>query len=325
VKNVTIIGTGSYTPANIMTNDDLSKIVDTSDEWISSRTGIHERRISTGENTSDLAYQACLNALEDSKLSPLDIDLIICATMSPDNFMPSTATIVQGKLGAKNAVAFDLSAACTGFIYAITTAEQFIKTGMYKKVLVVGADTISKLLNWEDRSTCVLFGDGASAVVLSNSDSKNSFIATYLATDGTKGDMLKCIATPVSNTYVKADKESKSVITMDGGDVFKFAVKAVVDNIKKILEASSCSMEDIKYIIPHQANIRIIEFAAKLLKVSDDKFYCNLHKYGNTSAATIGIALDELSKSGQLNKGDKFILVGFGGGMTSGAILLEWL
>jgi 3-oxoacyl-[acyl-carrier-protein] synthase-3 len=325
VENVIITGTGSYTPINVMTNDDLAKVVDTSDEWIRSRTGILERRISTGENTSDLAYKACLNALEDSNEKAENIDLIICATMSPDNFMPSTAAIVQGKLGATKAVAFDLSAACTGFVYALTTAAQFIKTGMYKKALVIGAETISKLLDWEDRATCVLFGDGAGAVVLSSSDSENSFIATHLTTDGTKGDMLKCLTTPISNTYVVADKDSKSVITMNGGDVFKFAVKTIVDNIKKVLEVSGYTMEDIKYIVPHQANIRIIDFAAKLLKVPNDKFYSNLHKFGNTSAASIGIALDELSKTGKLNKGDKLILVGFGAGMTSGAILLEWL
>jgi 3-oxoacyl-[acyl-carrier-protein] synthase-3 len=324
VENVRITGTGSYTPINIMSNDDLSKIVDTSDEWISSRTGIRERRISTGENTSDLAYQACVKALEDADEKAENIDLIICATMSPDNFMPSTAAIVQGRLGAINAVAFDLSAACTGFVFALTTATQYIKTGMYKKALVIGAETLSKLLDWQDRATCVLFGDGASAVVLSSSD-KDSFIATHLATDGTKGDMLKCIAAPVANTYVKQEIATQSFITMNGGDVFKFAVKTIVNHIKKVLEVSGYTMEDIKYIVPHQANIRIIEFAAKLLNVSNDKFYSNLHKYGNTSAATIGIALDELSKSSQLNSGDKLILVGFGGGMTSGAILLEWL
>ncbi len=309
MKNVIIAGTGSYVPENIMSNDDLSKIVDTSDEWISIRTGIKERRIAKEEETSDLAYKACLNALENANEKPENIDLIICATMSPDFFMPATACIVQAKLKAVNAAAFDISAACTGYVYALSTAVQYIKSGMYKTVLVVGAEKISKLLDWTDRRTCVLFGDGAGAILLKASDNENSILSITMQTDGTKAEMLK----------------GKTFITMQGGDVFKFAVKTIVSNVVETLKTTGVSINDIKYIIPHQANIRIIETAAKLLKTNMDKFFMNIDKYANTSAASIGIALDELAQNTKINKGDKIILVGFGGGMTSGAVLLEWI
>lgn len=323
MKNVIIAGVGSYVPENAVTNDDLAKIVDTNDEWISTRTGIKERRISLNENTSDLALKASLNALNNSNEEVNNIDLIICATSSPDYFMPSTACIVQGKLGAKNAAAFDLSAACTGIIYAMVTAVQFIKSGMYKTVLVIGAETNSKLIDWKDRRTCVLFGDGAAAVILKESEAANSFLSMSIESDGTKYKYLECPTVPLQNIYEKSLIQ-RGFITMQGGDVFKFAVKTMVKSIKYILEKSNCSIEDIKYIIPHQANIRIINYAAKLLNIPTEKFYINLQNYGNTSAASVGIALDEL-KSQNLNKGDKLILVAFGAGMTSGIILLEWL
>lgn len=323
MKNVIIAGVGSYVPENAVTNDDLAKIVDTNDEWISTRTGIKERRISLNENTSDLALKASLNALNSSNEEVNNIDLIICATSSPDYFMPSTACIVQGKLGAKNAAAFDLSAACTGIIYAMVTAVQFIKSGMYKTVLVIGAETNSKLIDWKDRRTCVLFGDGAAAVILKEAEAANSFLSMSIESDGTKYKYLECPTVPLQNIYEKSLIQ-RGFITMQGGDVFKFAVKTMVKSIKYILEKSNCSIEDIKYIIPHQANIRIINYAAKLLNIPTEKFYINLQNYGNTSAASVGIALDEL-KSQNLNKGDKLILVAFGAGMTSGIILLEWL
>lgn len=324
MKGIIIAGTGSYTPENIMSNDDLSKIVDTNDEWISSRTGIKQRRISTGENTSDLAFMAALNALDDSKEKPENIDLIICATMSPDFFMPSTACIVQAKLGATNAVAFDLSAACTGFIYALATAIQFIKSDMYKTILVIGAETISKQIDWNDRSTCVLFGDGAGAIILKASENKNSLLSITLHTDGTKREMLKGPCMPISNTYVSSEININNFITMQGGDVFKFAVNTVIENIKEVLQKANCTMDDIKYIVPHQANIRIIKFVAKLLKVEEERFFINIERYANTSAASIGIALDEMLKSNMVNVGDKLILIGFGAGMTSGAILIQY-
>lgn len=320
--NVVLRGTGSYVPDNIVTNEDLAKIVDTTDEWIRTRTGIEARRISKKENTSDLAYMAAQRALEHVGVGSEKVELIICATMSPDSFMPSTACIVQEKLGAVNAAAFDLSAACTGFIYAIAVATQFIKTGMYKNALVIGAETLSKLLDWEDRSTCVLFGDGAGAVYLENSDDKDHIKCISLHADGRKKDLLVCSALPMEGT--ENNTEPSHTITMQGGEVFKFAVKTIVDNINEILNQAALRIQDIKWIIPHQANIRIIEHAAKLLEVSTDKFYVNVQDYGNTSAASIGIALDELVKANELKEGDKVILIGFGGGMTSGAILLEW-
>lgn len=324
MSNVKIVGTGSYVPQNVVTNDDLAKIVDTNDEWISSRTGIKQRRITIDENTSDLAYKAALKALENSNEKVEDIDLIICATSSPDFLTPSTACIIQSKLGAKNAVAFDISAACTGLIYGMIIAQQFIKTKMHNTILVIGSETLSKILNWKDRSTCVLFGDGASAVILKSSKEENSFLSTHWEADGTKWNYLQCPSSKIIDIY-SPQYESQNFISMLGSDVFKFAVKSFIKGVKTVLDKSNCSKDDIKYIIPHQANMRIINYAAKVLKMPMDKFYTNLDKYGNTSAASIGIALDEVVDKGLLNKGDKLILVAFGAGMTSGAILLEWL
>lgn len=324
MKHAAVIGTGSYTPDNVMTNENLSELVETSDEWIVTRTGISERRITTGENTSELAYKAAVRATNAAGLDPKEIDLIICATITPDSFMPSTACIVQDKLGAVNAAAFDLTAACTGLIYAMVTADQFITSGMYKNVLVIGAETVSKVLDWGDRATCVLFGDGAGALVLSSEGRSRGIISSNLAADGSKRAMLTCPAIPLINPFVKHEgNQIRSTIEMQGQEVFKFAVRAVTDNIKKVLADSGLTPGDIKYIIPHQANRRIIEQAAKYCDIPLEKFYVNLGRYGNTSAATIGIALDELMQNQELKPGDRLILVGFGGGMTSGAILLE--
>ncbi|TAH69549.1 MAG: ketoacyl-ACP synthase III [Anaerolineaceae bacterium] len=332
MSHVGIIGTGRYLPENIMTNDDLSNLVDTSDEWIRTRTGIRERRISVGMNTSDLAYEAGSIALKNAGLKPEEIDLIICATITPDYFMPSCACIVQARLGAVNAAAFDLTAACTGMIYGMVTAEQFIKSGMYKNVLVIGAETLSKVLDWKDRSTCVLFGDGAGAVVLSNTKKGGMILATNLEADGSKYDHLTCSAIPLINPCVNTEDISASrlkmlgqpKIRMLGQEVFKYAVRTITDNLKAVLSKVNLKNDDIAYIIPHQANQRIIEQASKFIKIPIQKFFINLDRYGNTSAASIGIALDELAKSDKLSTGDKVILVGFGGGMTSGAVLLEW-
>lgn len=325
MKHAAIIGTGRYVPENIMTNEDMAGLVDTSDEWIASRTGIKERRITTGELTSDLAYEAARRALKKADMDSKDIDLIICATISPDSFMPAVACIVQDKIGATKAAAFDLTAACTGLIYGMVTGAQFIESGMYQNVLVIGAETISKLLDWEDRSTCVLFGDGAGAVVLSASEDKRGILSANLISDGSKQSMLTCEAIPLSNPFVKSELTNcKPKIVMQGQEVFKFAVRTMLDNIKTVIDKANLSLEDIKYIIPHQANRRIIEQASKLSNIPMDKFYIDLEYYGNTSAATIGIALDEMVEKNMLRKGDKLILVGFGGGMTSGAVLLEW-
>lgn len=319
-----ILGTGSYLPDNIMTNDDLSKLVDTSDEWIQQRTGIKARRISKGETTSDLAYKVALKALESSNTDADEIDLIICATITPDSFMPSTACIVQNKIGAKDAVAFDISAACTGMVYALVTAEQFIISGMYKKILVIGTETLSKIIDWEDRTTCVLFGDGASAVVLGATDKGDGIKANSLYSDGSRWDYLTCKALPLNNPYVTEEANNKLTMEMKGQEVFKFAIRSMVLNINEVLEKANINNDDIKYIIPHQANKRIINQAAKLCKIPEERFYMNLDEYGNTSAASIGIALDELNANKKLSRGDLIILVGFGGGMTSGAILFEW-
>lgn len=324
MHHAAIIGTGSYTPSNIITNDNLAEFLETNDEWISSRTGIKERRISTGENTSDLAYQAAIRALEAAKMDSKNIDLIICATITPDSFMPSVACIIQDKLGATNAAAFDLTAACTGLIYAIVIADQFIRSGMYKNILLVGAETISKVLDWEDRSTCVLFGDGAGAVLLSATRDVNGVLAANLLSDGSKQSFLTCPAIPMFNPFVGVERgEFKPKIEMQGQEVFKYAVRSVTDNIKTVLNKVGLTSENIRYIIPHQANRRIIEQAAKLGDIPIEKFYINLEHFGNTSAASIGIALDELMRSNELKPGDKLILVGFGGGMTSGAVLIE--
>ncbi|MFL0252722.1 beta-ketoacyl-ACP synthase III [Clostridium neuense] len=323
MKNVEIIGTGSCVPERIVTNDELSTIVETSDEWISTRTGISERRISLGENTSDLAAKAALEALKDSKLEAKDIELIIVATTSPDSYVPSTACIVQGLIGASNAACFDISAACTGFIFALNTAAQYIKTGVYKTALVIGAEVLSKIMDWKDRNTCVLFGDGAGAAVLRAGE--EGIMNTYMASDGINGrEFLRCFAAQNKNPFMLESLDVKDKITMNGKEVFRFAVKVMVDSIEKVLEAAQSNIEDIDYIIPHQANIRIIEFVAKKLKIDMSKFFINLNKYGNTSGATIPIALDEMNKQGLLKRGNKVIFIGFGGGLTWGSVLVKW-
>jgi 3-oxoacyl-[acyl-carrier-protein] synthase-3 len=325
MRHATIISTGSYLPEYIVTNDDLAKVVETSDEWISSRTGIKERRISLGENTSDLAYEAALKALTNAKMDAKELDLIICATITPDSFMPSVACMVQERLGASKAAAFDLSAACTGMIYAMVTATAFIESGMYEKILIIGAETLSKTLDWTDRSTCVLFGDGAGAAILAATEKQYGIISTNLVSDGSKQDYLSLSALPLVNPFISKDGSSyPATMAMKGQEVFKFAVRSITDHIKTVLSKSSLSDNDIKYIVTHQANYRIIEHAARSCGLPLEKFFMNLDRYGNTSAATIGIALDEMVQKEMLQPGDRIILVGFGGGMTSGAILLEW-
>lgn len=324
MKEVKIIGTGRYLPERVITNDDIAKFVDTDDQWISSRTGIKERRLSEGENTSDLAYKAALKAIEKANISSLDLDLIIVATATPDEFMPSTACIVQNKIGAVNAACFDISAACSGFIYGLNIATQFIKTGQSKNALIIGAEVLSKIVDWKDRNTCVLFGDGAGAAILSSSNEKG-IISIHAGADGTKGEFLTCLAVPVNNIVTKVEESLSSTIDMNGKEIFKFAVKIIPEGVEAVLKNTGYCIEDIKYIVPHQANSRIIEAAAKKLKVNEEKFYMNLDKYGNTSAATIGIAIDEMVEKGLLLKGDKILLVGFGGGLTWGSALIKWI
>ncbi|WP_163193986.1 beta-ketoacyl-ACP synthase III [Clostridium thermarum] len=322
---VYISGTGRYVPENIITNDDLAKIVDTSDEWISSRSGIKERRITSGENTSDLAVKAAKNALENAGVSAENVDLIIVATVTPDMFTPATACLVQSKLGAKKAAAFDINAACTGFIYGISVGTQFIKTGVYNHVLVIGAETLSKIVNWQDRSTCVLFGDGAGAVLLSSSKVRGVG-SILIAADGEKGEVLQSHALPINNPYAPDNIEhaGHNHIVMDGREVFKFATSVMAESVEEILKRENLTMDDIQYVIPHQANVRIIDYATRKLSADPSKFYVNLDKYGNTSSASIPIALDEINRNGLLSNGDKLIIVGFGGGLTNGAAFLQW-
>ena len=327
-----IISTGKYVPDNILSNDDLSNFLDTNDQWISSRTGIEKRRITKGENTSDIASKAAIDALNKSNLAIEDIGLIIVATSTPDCYTPSTACIVQNKIKAVNAVCFDISAACSGFIYGVTIAKQFIKNGLVKNALVIGAETLSKILDWNDRSTCVLFGDGAGAVILSQSP-KEYIQNTYIGSDGTGNDFLKCNAAKLTLNNDKLrekisgneEEDINKYLTMQGKEVFRFAVKVMESSIEKLLEESKLNIEDIKYIVPHQANLRIIEHIIKKLKVPREKIYTNLQKYGNTSAASIPIALAEMDEQNMLNAKDKIIIVGFGAGLTWGSILIEWI
>ncbi|MBK5240875.1 beta-ketoacyl-ACP synthase III [Clostridium sp.] len=323
MNEVQIIGTGSYAPLNIMTNHQLSEIVDTSDEWITSMTGIKERHISQGENTSDLAIKAALEALKDAGVKPCDIDLIILASTSPDQFLPATACIVQGSIGAVNAMAFDISAACSGFIFAINIGMQFLRTGQCKRALIIGAEVLSKIVDWTDRNTCVLFGDGAGAAVIEAGGTRG-IISVNSSSEGDKGDYLTCPTVDVKNTFISGNEDFKATLKMDGKEVFRFAVRVIESSINKILKENNCTLEDIKYVVCHQANLRIIDFIIKRLKADKNKFYINLDKYGNTSAASIAIALDEMNKKNLLTAGDKIILVGFGGGLTYGAALIEW-
>lgn len=321
--SIKIIGTGRCLGDRVVSNDDIATIVDTSDEWISTRTGIKERCISTNRNTSDLAVEAAKKAIENSEIDILDLDLIIVATTTPDSFTPSTACLVQGKLGAKNAVAFDVSAACSGFIFGFNCANKFLDGIKFKNALVIGSEVLSKILDWEDRSTCVLFGDGAGAVVLEYKE-EEKLIDIYIGSDGAKGKCLNTGEFDICNPFSVNEKCIESKLSMDGKDVFKFAVNIIPYSVNKVLESNSISLDEIKYIVPHQANYRIVESAAKRLKIPMEKFYIDLDKYGNTSAASIPIALDEMNEKGMLNEGDKIILVGFGGGLTWGSILLQW-
>lgn len=323
MKGIIIKGTGSYTPNKIVTNEMLGKIVDTSDEWILSRTGIKERKITTNENTSDMAIKSCEVALKNANVDCLDIDLIIVATCTPDSFIPSTACIVQKALGCDNAVSFDISAACTGFIFALETAKSLMKVNNYKNALVVGAETLSKIVDWTDRTTCVLFGDGAGSVVLSASE-ETGIINSVCKTDARKYECLTSYSLDIKNPFTKDFVENKKYLKMDGQEVFKFATNIIVKVINEVLEKSNMTIDDIDYIVPHQANIRIIEHSAKKLKIDKEKFYTNLENYGNTSAASIPIALHELNEKKKLKNGDNIILVGFGGGLTFGAMIVKW-
>ncbi|MBQ2219910.1 MAG: ketoacyl-ACP synthase III, partial [Elusimicrobia bacterium] len=312
-------------PEKVLTNFDLEKMVETSDEWISTRTGIKERRIAAkDENTSDLAYKASLKAIEKAKISVDDIDLIILATISPDAPMPSTACYLQKKLKAFNAVAFDISAACSGFIYGVSIAKAFISSGMYKRILLVGVEALSRVTDWTDRNTCVLFGDGAGAMIFEASETENDIVSTYLGTDGTHTDILNI---PAGGSAIPTTKETVEqrlhFVKMLGKEVFKVAVSKMALAVNKAQELVGLTDNDIDLYIPHQANIRIIEAVAKKAGVTNEKVYVNVHKYGNMSAATTIVALDEAYREGRIKKGNLVELVAFGAGLTWGACILK--
>ncbi len=324
MRGVRILGIGHYCPENIVRNKDLEKIVETTNEWIIKRTGIRERRISTGEGTVDLAYKAAINALKNSKCNKEDIDLIIVATTTPDKLMPSTACSIQGLLGCKNAAAFDISAACSGFVYSLIVGSSLIKGTDKKKALIIGSEVLSKITDWSDRNTCVLFGDGAGAAVIELSE-EDSIISTCFAADGELGEKtLVAAELKLDTPFSSNESNEKRYVEMKGGEVFKFAVSVLPEIVKELLEKSNEDINNIKYIVPHQANLRIIDEAARRLKIDREKFYVNVDKYGNTSAASIPIALSELVEKGLINKGDKIILAAFGGGLTWAGTIIKF-
>lgn len=326
LKAAGILGVGYYVPEKVLTNKDLEKIVDTSDEWITERTGIKERHIASPEQaTSDLATMAAKRALESAKIKAEELDLIIVCTLTPDMFFPATSCIVQNNLGAVNAGAFDLSAGCSGFVYGLSVACQMVSAGVHKKILVIGAEVLSKITNWQDRNTCVIFADGAGAAVVGEVEDGYGYYNSVLGADGSGGD---CIIMPAGGSRkpstVETLKENLHYIHMDGTEVFKFATKIVPEAANKVLEPTGLKMDDVDIIIPHQANIRIIQAAAKRLKQPVEKFFVNIERYGNTSAATVPIALAEAWEQGRIKRGDNVLLVGFGTGLTWAANVLKW-
>lgn len=321
---IRIVGTGSYLPQKIADNHFLSTIVDTDDEWIRQRTGIKERHLSNGkEGTTYMATHAAEAALENAGMSADELDMILVATVSADTYVPSTSCSVQGAIGAIRATCFDINAACSGFLFALNTAYAYIEMGMAKTVLIIGSETLSREVDWSDRSSCILFGDGAGAAVIRQEEGEGGLFASITGSDGSQGDVLTCKGRGIQNPFHQS-KRKKDYLRMEGQAVFRFAVTMVPRCIKQILKKTGLTPDDIKFFVLHQANVRIIELIAKRLKVDIDKFPMNLDRYGNTSSASIPILLDELNRNNLLERGDKIILSGFGGGLTWGAVLLEW-
>ncbi|MDF2657395.1 MULTISPECIES: beta-ketoacyl-ACP synthase III [Paenibacillus] len=323
---VGILGTGMYVPERVLTNKELEQMVETNDEWIVSRTGISERRIAAKEQaSSDLAYEAALEALGNAGLSAEELDLIIVATVTPDMSFPSTACVLQSRLGAKNAAAFDLSAACSGFIYGLANASGLISSGMYKNALVIGAECLSRITDYTDRNTCILFGDGAGAVVIGQVPEGRGFQSFVLGADGSGGELLKARAggsrDPITREVLD---EKRQFIYMAGKEVFKFAVKIMGSAAEEALVKAGIDKSEIDLLIPHQANIRIIQSALERLELPEEKCVVNINRYGNVSAASIPIALAEAARENRINPGDKLLFVGFGGGLTWGASVLVW-
>jgi len=324
--SVGVLGSGKYAPERRLTNKELEQMVETNDEWIVSRTGIRERRIADpSQATSDLAYEASLRAMAAAGITADQLDLIIVATITPDMFFPSTACVLQERLGAKKAAAFDLSAACSGFIYGLASASGFIKMGMYRHVLVVGAETLSRITDYTDRNTCILFGDGAGAVVLGEVPEGRGFQSFQLGADGGGGDLLRiCGGGSRMPSTEQTVAERRHYLEMNGRDVFKFAVRVMGNAAEEALAKAGLAKEDIDLLIPHQANIRIIQASLERLNLSADKCLVNLDRYGNMSAASIPVALAEAAEEGRVKEGDRLVLVGFGGGLTWGASVLVW-
>ena len=325
MRKVGIIGVGEYLPPKVLTNADLEKMVDTTDEWITTRTGIKERRIaSSSEATSDLAIKAAKEALKDAKLTPQDIDLVIVATITPDLIFPSTASIVQNALSIKNAAAFDISAACAGFVYALSVARQFIANGAYKNALVIGAEKLSAVTDWQDRNTCVLLGDGAGACVVSEVKT-GGIVSIYLDCDGSNLELLNMPAggSRLPATYETVDKRMH-FLKMRGNELFKIAVKTMTMAAEKVLEQAGLTFKDIDLIVPHQANSRIIMAVAKKLGIPEEKIFLNIEKYGNMSSASMVTALVEAVKEGRVKRGDTVLLDCFGAGLVWGACVINW-
>lgn len=314
-----IVGTGAYLPAKVLTNQDLERMVDTSDEWIYARTGIRQRHIAADdEQTSDLALAASRRALETAGIDATDLDLVVVATTTPDMVFPSTACILQAKLGTRNCPAFDMQAVCSGFVYGLATADQFIRSGQYRNALVVGAEIYSRILDWSDRATCVLFGDGAGAVVLQKSGTPG-IISSHLHADGTHVNMLS-----VPGTVSGGKVSGRPFVQMDGQSVFKFAVKVLDEVAQEALVANKVATGEIDWLIPHQANIRIIQATARKLGIGMEKVIATVDRHANTSAASIPLALDEAVRDGRIRTGQRVLLEGVGGGFTWGAVLLQW-
>lgn len=320
------LGVGHYAPDTVLTNADLEKMVDTSDEWIVTRTGIRERRIADESmTTSDMSYEASVKALADAGMNASDLDLIIVCTVTPDHAFPSVSCLLQDRLGAPNAAAFDLSAGCTGFVYGVVTAAQFIGTGLYKNVLVVGTEKLSAITNWEDRSTCVLFGDGSGAAVMGPCDPGEGVLSSYLGSDGSLGEFL-CL--PAGGTKEPITEESlrlkRDKLYMNGSEVFKVAVRHMETAIQKALAAIDQTPDDVDLLIPHQANRRIVDAVNRKLGLPEEKVVVNMDRYGNTSAASVPIALSEALADGRLKKGDLLVMTSFGAGMTWGSVAVRW-
>ncbi|MCX4347381.1 MAG: ketoacyl-ACP synthase III [Lachnospiraceae bacterium] len=320
--NAHIIGTGSFLPEKVVTNFDLAERMETNDEWIVSRTGIRQRHIAVEESTAGMAAEAARRALSCAGMTAGELEMILLATVSPDHIVPSAACEVQAMLGAVNAVAIELNAACSGFVFALNTAQAYIRAGIYSRILVIGVETLSKLVDWTDRSTCILFGDGAGAAVVTASENRG--IQDFIQfSDGAKGEALLCDAKPLRNLFARQEP-AQEFVKMDGQEVFKFAVRRVSESIDQLLERNGLTAGDIGCYVLHQANARIIASVIKHLKADADKFPMNVERCGNTSGASVPLLLDELSRSGRLREGDRVIMSGFGGGLTWGSIYMIW-